>query len=646
MDWFSALPGLVGAIAVLMMPGLLLGWALGLRHIWVISLAPLMTTSLVGFSTLAFWWLRIHWNVVSFAVVTVMVGGVVLVAVRFARKRWPANFSWSAVEHKQGTGYLLAVLAAVSLLSVRYIQIVEHPGNINQGIDTPFHLNLVREIVNAGDGSPFAVRSLMGESSGLYPQIWHALAALTTEATGLPIIEAANALNLAIVAVAWPLGVLLLVHLVVGPKIVGLLCAAVACAGFFAFPFTVMQSQKSDFGPLFPYMLAVTLLPPLVAVLASALRFGKISPMPWPLAATMLVVGIPGLVLTHMSGLVALVGLSSIFAVMAAGRSFRTLKQRQSDLFGYLKWTAVWISAFSSGLVVWAVVRPWTTTWDPFDSLLAAAGSVLLNAPTHGTVPWGFAALTLLGTVVLARRRTEWWFLASYAGAVVLYVVSAAVPDPIVRQIVIGAWYGDPPRLAALLPMFWAVLAGAAGAWIFENISQRRIQWIVPVGVAALAASIIIWPTNSETTPGREHTYALDDSSPLLSPDELELMKRLSDHVPVDAVMANNPWNGSSTAYAIADRRVLFAHAYTGSNKDRLLTSEKLNQARPESEVCAAAKRENVRFLLDFGGRYIDPERKEVNDFPGLDGADSSPAFVKIDQQGVAVLYRFVGCDT
>lgn len=644
MDWLVAMPGFAGALAILLIPGLFLGWALGLRHIWMISLSPVLTTSLVAVSTVAFWWLRIPWNVGSFAVGAAILVGTVLFAAPMARKRWPANFSWSAVEDKPDRGYWLAVLAAVALLSVRYLQIVEHPGNINQGIDTPFHVNLVREIVNTGNGSPFAVRSLMGESTGLYPQIWHALAALTTEAMGLPIIEAANALNLAIVAVAWPLGVLLLVHLVVGPKIVGLLFAAVASAGFFAFPFTVLQSQKSDFGPLFPYMLGVALLPPLVAVIATAWRFGKGSPLPRALAATTLVIAIPGLVLTHMSGLVALVGLSSIFAIMAALRSFRTLKQGKSDLFGYLKWTALWISLFSSGLVIWAVVRPWTTTWDPIDSFPAAAGSILLNAPTHGSVAWGLAALSLIGTLLLVTRPTEWWFLASYVGALGLYVVAAAVPYPVVRQIVIGAWYGDPPRLAALLPMFWAVFAGVAGAWIYEATSQRRIQWIVLGGVAAVAASIIIWPTNSETTLGREHTYALAEASPLLSPDELELLNRLGDDVPADAVMANNPWNGSSTAYAISNRRVLFAHAYTGSNKDRLLVAQRLNQASPESEVCAAARRENVRFLLDFGDQYIDPKRTEVNDFPGLDGAASSPAFVRIDQQGAAVLYRFVGC--
>lgn len=645
MDWFAALPGLVGAIAVLMIPGLLLGWTLGLRQVWVISLAPLLTASLVAVSTLACWWLRIDWNIAVFAVATVMLVGLVLIGVTLAGRRWPRSFAWSSVNQGLGLGYGLALVTSGSLLTMRYVQIVEHPGNVNQGIDAPFHLNLVRHILESGDGSPFAVRSLMGESSGLYPQIWHALAALITDATRLPLVEAVNALNLAIVAVAWPLGVLLLVYIVIGPKVIALLGTAVASAGFFAFPFTVMQSQKSDFGPLFPYMLSVTLLPPLVAVLATGLRFGKSSVMPWPLAAITVVVGLPGLVLTHMSGVVALIGLSSIFAVMAAWRSFRTLKKQKSDLYSYLKWTAIWGSLFSAGLVIWAVMRPWTTTWDPIDALPVAVGSVLLNAPTHGNIQWVLAALTLLGTVILLRRRAAWWFLASYAGAFALYIVSAAVPDPIFRQIVIGAWYGDPPRLAALLPMFWAVLAGAAGAWIFENISPRRIQWIVPIGLTALAASIIMWPTNSDTTPGRERTYALDETSPLLTPDELELLKRLSFHVPEGAVVANNPWDGSSTAYAIADRRVLFAHAYTGSNEDRLLASKKLNQARSNSEVCAAAKRQNIQFLLDFGGRYIDPKRKEVNDFPGLDGAERSSAFLKVDQQGAAVLYRFVGCD-
>ncbi|MHA7299258.1 DUF6541 family protein [Pseudarthrobacter sp. MDT3-1] len=629
-----------------MIPGLLLGWTLGLRHVWVISLAPVLTASLVAVSTLACWWLRVDWNIAVFAVATVMLAGLVLVAASLARRCWPRSLAWSSVDQGSGVGYGLALVTSGSLLSLRYVQIVEHPGNVNQGIDTPFHLNLVRHILDSGDGSPFAVRSLMGESSGLYPQIWHALAALITEATRLPLVEAVNALNLAIVAVAWPLGVLLLVHMVIGPKVIALQCAAVASAGFFAFPFTVMQSQKSDFGPLFPYMLSVALLPPLIAVLATGLRFGKTSLMPWPLAAITVAIGLPGLVLTHMSGVVALVGLSSMFAVMAAWRSFRTLKKQKSDLYAYLKWTAIWVSLFSAGLVIWAVVRPWTSTWDPFDSLPVAAGSVLVNSPTHGNIQWVLAALTLLGTVILLRRRAEWWFLASYTGAFVLYVVSAAVPDPIFRQIVIGAWYGDPPRLAALLPMFWAVLAGAAGGWIVDRFSNNGIKWAVSIGITALAASIIIWPTNSDTTPGRERTYALDESSPLLTPDELELLKRLSFHVPEGAVVANNPWDGSSTAYAIADRRVLFAHAYTGSNEDRLLASKKLNQARSNSEVCAAARRENVRFLLDFGGRYIDPERKEVNDFPGLDGAESSPAFVKVDQQGAAVLYRFVGCGT
>lgn len=648
MEWVLALPGLAGAIGVLTLPGLLLGWALGLRQVWVISLAPVLTASLVAVSALACWWLGIGWNIGVFTVAAVLLAGILLVGTRFMSKRWPGSFAWRSAAHTAGTGYWIALLTGGLALTLRYIQIVERPGNINQGIDTPFHVNLVQQIIDSDDGSPFSVRGLMGEQTGFYPQIWHAIAALISEATRLPVVEATNALNLAIVAVAWPLGILLLVHLVIGPKTVALLTAAIASAGFFAFPFTLMQSQKSDFGPLFPYMLVVAFLPPMIALLATVLKFGKARSMPWPLALTMLAIALPGLVLTHMSGLVALVGLTSIFAVMAAWRSFRELKQRQSDPLGYLKWIALWISVLSSGLMVWAAVRPWTSTWDPIDSLPAAAGSVLLAAPTHGDVAWALAALTLVGTVLLILRPTERWFLGSYAGAVALYLVAAAVPAsaPLVREIIIGAWYGDPPRLAALLPMFWAVFVGAAGVWIFESLSRYRIRWLLPAGAAALAVSIIVWPTNSQTTPGRERTYALADASPLLSPDEVQLLSRLSVHVPSDAVLANNPWDGSSTAYAIADRRVLFAHAYTGSNKDRLLAARKLNQAVPESEVCEAVKRENIRFVLDFGDHYIDPKRKEVNDFPGIEVPEGSSAFVKVDEQGEAALYRFVGCDS
>lgn len=646
MEWFFALPSLVVAVAVLVTPGLLLAWVLGFRQVWLVSLSPVLTTFLVAATTLALKWLKVSWHLGTFTASAAVIAGILLVLMRVLRKRWWARFDWRHREQSSSHAYWLALLSGVLLLTMRYAQIIEHPGNINQGIDTPFHVNVVQQILDSGDGSPFTVQSLMGESTGFYPQIWHALTALTAQATSLPVVQAANALNFAIVAVAWPVGVLLLVYVVVGPKLVALLGAAVSSAAFFAFPFTVMQSQKSDFGPLFPYMLAVTLLPPLMALFATALGFGKNQTMPWALAAVTLALALPGLVCTHMSAVVALVGLTSFFALIGAVRSFIKLRRRHSDAFAYLQWAAFWISACASGLVIWAVVRPWTSTWDPIDPLPAAIGAVLLTAPTHGQVAWAPAALTLLGMLLLMFRPTERWFLASYAGAVTLYLVAAAVPTPLVREIIIGAWYGDPPRLAALLPMFWAVFVGAACDQIFERLIHFQVKWVVPVGIAALGVSIIIWPTNSETTPGRERTYAFGDASPLLTPDELELMNRLQEHVPDDAVIANNPWDGSSTAYAIADRRVLFAHAYTGSNADRLLAAQKLNQATPGSDVCRAAKSEHIEFLLDLGGRYIDPKRKEVNDFPGLKVPDGSPAFVKVDQQGAAVLYRFVGCDS
>jgi hypothetical protein len=218
MEWFFALPSLAGAVAVVMIPGLLLGWALGLRQVWLVSLAPVLTSALVAVSTLACWWLRIPWNIGVFSVASVLIAGVLLVVVHLISKRWPAGFVWRPEAQTAGAACWMALLTGGLILTFRYAQIVERPGNINQGIDTPFHLNFVQQILDSGDGSPFSVEEFMGESSGFYPQIWHALAALTAQVTSLPVVSAANALNFAIVAVAWPLGVLLFVHMVVGPK--------------------------------------------------------------------------------------------------------------------------------------------------------------------------------------------------------------------------------------------------------------------------------------------------------------------------------------------------------------------------------------------------------------------------------------------
>lgn len=646
MPWLGALPGFAGAVALLVVPGLLLSWALGLKAMWAAALAPVMTSSLVAVAALGCWWLGVEWHLSAFCLVVIFWCTFVFAFMRWANKRWPMGFTWVPDRGRLTAGYWWAFAVAAILVAIRYVQIVESPKNINQGIDAPFHYNLIQHIIHSGDASPFSMRGLMRESGGFYPQIWHALTALLVNITGLPVVEAANAINLSIVAVSWPLGVLLLARLVNGRSNAALLVAAVASAGFFAFPFTLLQSQKSNFGPLFPYMLALTFLPPLMSVLASALKFGETVPMPWPLAAATLTIGLVGAVSTHVSILAAWLQLSAIVVLCVAASSFRKLKQSRADPYKYLQWAAIFLCVFTASLIVWVRVRVLDPIWPSNDSLPSAAMGVLLAAPTHGEIAWLLAALVLVGTVLLVQRPPQRWFLSAYAVAVVLYLVAAAVPHPLVRSLATGAWYADPPRLAAFLPMFWVVLTGAAGAWAWETLRRGRRIWVLPPGLLALGASVILFPTASESAPGRERSYAATDVSPLLTPDELELLDRVRDHVPGDAVIANNPWDGSSTAYAITGRQVLFAHAFKGSNEDRILVADKLNQAHASSDVCAAAKRQNIHFLLEFGDLYIEPERSEVDDFPGLDVPEGSSAFVKVDQQGSAVLYKLVACDS
>ena len=131
-SWLSAVPGFGVAISVLLLPGLLLGWTLGLRRIWMMSLAPVLTASLVAVSTLVCWWLHVDWQIGVFFVATVVCAGATFILVHAGARLWPKFFSWDRGEQSAPRAYWIALLASGTVLSLRYAQIVEDPANIKR----------------------------------------------------------------------------------------------------------------------------------------------------------------------------------------------------------------------------------------------------------------------------------------------------------------------------------------------------------------------------------------------------------------------------------------------------------------------------------------------------------------------------------
>jgi hypothetical protein len=234
-----------------------------------------------------------------------------------------------------------------------------------------------------------------------------------------------------------------------------------------------------------------------------------------------------------------------------------------------------------------------------------------------------------------------------------------------IRTFLTGVWYNDPQRLAAILPIVILPVAvvGAVYAWDLcrrggQRVGARRhlqersaYAGLKPAGqraAAVVAAALLVVATQQGNVEAAQTSaaskYRIGPSSPLVSADELAVLERLAKEVPQDAVIIGNPWNGSSLAYAIADRRTLQLHILGATSKDLELIYARLNQAASDPEVCAAVSRLGARYVLDFGHREVNDGEGRSISFDGLDDLAARGVAEPVDAQGSATLYKITAC--
>lgn len=251
-----------------------------------------------------------------------------------------------------------------------------------------------------------------------------------------------------------------------------------------------------------------------------------------------------------------------------------------------------------------------------------------------------------------------------------LYVVAVwAQPGPL-RHIVTGSWYQDPYRLAALVPLFTIVIAATGIDGIASSIvsgikkvapsshsmSQRllfapttRVRIMGGILVLALTVAVfvplslqanqkgMIWVTKKI-----KQSWSYEPGW-IVSTPEFKLMARLDDDVPADAVIAVDPFNGGSLAYAISGRKVTEYHLGPGPNENLALIAQGLDTATRGSEICRLVDEENIHFVLDFGSFYM-LNNDAAKRYPSFVEINNSPTLKLIDQQDHAKLYEVVGC--
>ena len=569
---------------------------------------------------------------------------------------------------QQGDGWQTMAAGAIGvavgavLIARRVMQLVGAPDNISQRYDDVFHLNAVRYILDTGNASTLNLGSMAGGTGGLssvYPAVWHSLGALVCQLTGASVPVSVNAVNIVASAVIWPISVVFLARVIIGPRPIGLMAAGVVSAGFLAFPYLLLV-----WGPLFPNLLSVSALPAGVAAVVFVCRLSPTLREPALRAWLVLLLAIPGLALSHMSAINALLAFS---IPVVLSRLFLYVRELIRTKASPAKYGVVALASVAGAVAVvlaWQKLRPAPYNgWTPHQTVAGAVGEVIANGPMKTDVTLIISILAVVGMVRIIRRRTQLWLLGCYFVAGFLYVVDAGYAPGWARAFFTGTWYQDTFRLAAYLPLFATVLAAlgvlatadtlkaTAGVLAVKlraaGIGRMRLGGVP--GFAGIVAVCLILGWAAQAGPVRgyvasnQYYFARDTKDSILSSDEYALLARLGSKVPKDAVIAVNPWNGGALAYAFSDRKVLEYHLGQAESKDMRTVAESLADAKTSPGVCDAVRATKVSYALDFGTQYLlnTPESKT---YPGLQNLAASPAVQLVDQQGNAKLFKVVAC--
>ncbi|WP_336660596.1 DUF6541 family protein [Leucobacter sp. USHLN153] len=664
--WIAFGLPVVAALAIIAVLGVPAAIALRLRGFALAVVAVPAAFAVMALASIAAPFVGIGWSLLPpFAL------AIVLAAVLFLLRRWigaaPVHRSTEAAPARRPQRRDLWVsLAAAAIgglvIAISLVASMKQPGAISQTFDANFHLNAVRYILDGGSASPLTMDLTSPGTPVFYPTLWHAFVALVVQLTGVGIPIATNTVLFVVSCVVWPIGAVAFGRAVAGPNVAVTLISGAAAAAFPNFPLFL-----AGYGVIYPNILALTLMP---FVLVAGLQLMNLGPsrraMPLSVGTRwLLFIGaLGGAVLAHPNVIHAILVWSAAPVLFVAIRALRgrpvpsptgLLAQPQHTRALRSGFAVVGIALFVIAVIAaWLGGRTTDNAWQGFFRPRDAVLQLLGGTPHIAGHAWAVSLIVLLGAIVAWRFRSMRWLIGSAATLAVIYVVADGFPTSGWRTLIVGPWYNDPRRLAALVP-FGAMpllVIGARAAWAFLRPTTLRVSRAFTRSprrtFRSLAALVLLVFVALGQSGSYRFLQIVEESydrrqGALLSEDERTLIERLDDEVPADAILANNPLNGSSLSYALADRQVLFPHSggiYDSRGYELVQTL-----VDDSAKACEISSELGVGFVLDFGTEYVfeDPAERGIP-FKKMRHLDRSPILTEVDSEGDAVLYRISGC--
>lgn len=628
-DWMAQVPALLVAVALLVVPGLPVGFCLrGVANILRLGAAIAVSLGILAAASLAAPLMGMRWGLLPVVVVTVAVW-VIAAALRFFDR---APLSTRSAARRPG------VWIATGTAFVGWIVIVAYgigsPGDPSQLYDGLFHLNAVEFIAETGDASPLHMTMVYpNQDTSFYPTLWHALVSLIVPVTG-SVVTATNVTTLAVIALVWPVALASLA-VVVFPRHPG----AATWAPLMSFGFGVYPLGFLNWGVLYPNLLGTALIPILLASVLAAFE----RQLSWPGRTLRILVALAAAgatALAHPSALLAAVALMTPYLLWLAWRVARAGTTATRIVMG----VAV-LAGLAALVAVWVAANVTTHEWLPGQSMGQALGEVAFLSPVGRASGVLLGALVIIGIWRVVKDRT-WWILASYGVSILFFLAATWLPLLSVRSFIVGVWYDDTTRVGALLAI-WGLPLAALGAsvvarWLMASWrTGHRVRAVAVVALVAVAAASHLLALRDDLRFMRWVSFQYGETSQGLSPDEVALFEAIDAELPEDSLVIGDPLTGAGLLYAYTGHDVVFPHVTGRYGADAAVLARYL--ADGGADVCAAVERLGVTHAVDFGDMVL--YKNHFTTYDGLHDLDDSPIVTEVDRVGDAVLYELTGCE-
>ena len=665
MSWLATIPLLLFAVVLAFGPGYAMGWALRVPARLRVFYAPLLTFALVAVSAIVLGKTGIAWSLISFVLVAAVMVAAAAGLMWLVGRRWPAlaSASWPGNDVPVAWPVVGAVLGGFLVLHMTE-DMVYGPEAFSQSLDNSFHMNAIRWIQEHGDASSLTMGAVSAadQEPTFYPAGWHDFVSLIYSTTGTSIATATIVTVLLTASFVWPCS--LVAFSLSIPKLRRLQALAIPAiiGGFAAFPGLLLR-----WGVLFPNLLGYALLPTFVALmvqLVQALLRREFSVL-LSLGLSALV-GIAGLALVHPNAVVSAV----VFALpmLLAGV---VQVSRSHELALRQKWVgSLLLVGVSIGCVgAWLVLRPGASasnTWEPMLTegealyqflFLGLENANQLRDTFNPSYLAGFLALWGAGYLLYKHRNL--WLIASWALIGYLWIIAATVPRGDFRLLMVGPWYTDHFRLAALVVFPSVILAGIGLGgfveglltWIVRRVPRTARLNVATAGMGVAAVLVLVLagltsrvPSVQETTLAVSKEYRVTPSSVVLNQDEMNVINEIPKIVPKGDVIVNNPWDGSAYIYALADRHLTGYHFEFETSPKYSAIMHNLKNARTNPEVCREVNKYKAHWYVHLENQLnFGPDAQK--NYDGLVAAIGTDVLTPVYSSGPMTLYRISACD-